>query len=59
MTKSLRSFPKNERARVARTRAKASAQTGLGYWAAIDYLAKEKASKIVSDVGQSGAGGIL
>ena len=46
MTKSLRSFPKNERRRVARRRAKASAQTGLGYWAAMDYIAKEKAGKV-------------
>lgn len=45
MAKALSSFPKEERGRVARRRT-SDKRGGLGYWAALDYLAKEKAGKL-------------
>lgn len=43
MSKSLKSIPVADRDRVALERSKGAIR-GLGYWGAVDYLAKKKSS---------------
>ena len=46
MTKALRSFPEPLRKKVAERRLKES-KRGLGFWAAVDYMAKKRGKAYV------------